>query len=358
MQNVTNFVLGHKQRARREVAFLFKPGSHPHPCWLGFKGNAEYETAAANIFRTDFNQPDDVDGYCLFLTYPPTEMCMGLAWRGHTKRVYWHTTSGIKCRQAYPHPYPELLHNSIDDLLANWGNPTVIRGGNYRGNDELSRKLSFGIRNVNSPIPTTSTQARDKAFMKVVSGLIGSSWNEKVPKRERLGVNSRRPFGNNIGGVLVDNNTNRIIGWGLNMKHLNKCYHGETLMLLHYLRANNTNTIPTGSILYTSLEPCHMCSGFITSVGRNIRVVSGQPDEGACDQSALRRRVNGCSLHGHDMQDPIYLEILRGRKGMIPFLFGADSRGHFQGKSNVSSRNIVEQAVGIKHTDNNELSFL
>jgi len=197
--------------------------------------------------------------------------------------------------------------------------------------------------------------------MKVVSGLIGSSWNEKVAKHLRPGINSRRPFGNNIGGVLVDGGTNRIIGWGLNMKHLNKCYHGETLMLLHYLKVNRTNTIPANSILYTSLEPCHMCSGFITSVGQNIRVVSGQPDEGACDRSALRRQVNGCSLHGHDMSDPIHLELLRGSQGMIDFLFGDQSKGHFQGKSNISTRNIINSAMSQRRQLNpieNELPFL
>jgi deoxycytidylate deaminase len=100
--------------------------------------------------------------------------------------------------------------------------------------------------------------------------LVGSAWNEELGGDEkglRPGSSQRRPYGNNIGGILVDSQSNRIIGWGLNMKHLNKCYHGETLLILHYLSTKNVDRLPDGSLFYTSLEPCHMCSGFITTVG-------------------------------------------------------------------------------------------
>ena len=117
-------------------------------------------------------------------------------------------------------------------------------------------------------------------------------------------------------------------------------------MLLHYLAVTGREDLPHGAYLYTSLEPCHMCSGFITTVGTDITVVSGQPDEGACDRSALRRGVHGCRLIGHNMPDPIALENMRGGQAMIPFLFGLQARGHFMGMADSPSLNVLTNQPG------------
>jgi tRNA(Arg) A34 adenosine deaminase TadA len=103
-----------------------------------------------------------------------------------------------------------------------------------------------------------------------------------------------RAAGNNIGAIMVDAN-NKIIGWGLNLKSKNKTFHAETLMIQHYLRENNTDRLPDDVKIYTSLECCHMCAGYIADMSHGARVIFAQKDPFFNGDNALKRGVNGGS---------------------------------------------------------------
>ena len=98
--------------------------------------------------------------------------------------------------------------------------------------------------------------------------------------------------GHNIGGVLRGPN-DEIIAWALNTNTGDFSQHGEVNMMEYFYRlaANRPNPL-NNHILYTTLEPCHMCSGMYADVGNNMECRYGQPDD-TSENSALRRQANG-----------------------------------------------------------------
>jgi hypothetical protein len=88
-------------------------------------------------------------------------------------------------------------------------------------------------------------------------------------------------IGHNIGSLMVDS-ANRVVGWAVNTNHQNGTYHGETNLVQAH-EAHGNAALPKGGTMYTSLEPCEMCSGVIrTSVqagDANFRVLYIQADK-------------------------------------------------------------------------------
>jgi tRNA(Arg) A34 adenosine deaminase TadA len=86
------------------------------------------------------------------------------------------------------------------------------------------------------------------------------------------------PRGHNIGCVLVDNNNNPV-AWDLNSNYRTNdaTQHGEVRVMQDYIRKSG-NKYLEGYTIYTTLEPCVMCSGMmsLTKVGRTVY---GQTDE-------------------------------------------------------------------------------
>jgi tRNA(Arg) A34 adenosine deaminase TadA len=78
-----------------------------------------------------------------------------------------------------------------------------------------------------------------------------------------------------VGSVLTAE-TGQIASWGQDLAAL---LHAEVVTIKRYLRPGNV-AIPSNLRLYTSLEPCYMCSGLIHDVfsGKNLTVISGQKD--------------------------------------------------------------------------------
>jgi tRNA(Arg) A34 adenosine deaminase TadA len=80
--------------------------------------------------------------------------------------------------------------------------------------------------------------------------------------------------GHNIGGVLVDDR-GKLVWWERNSNGI-ECSgtnHGETRMMISYLKFSRRSTLGCHSI-YTSLEPCAMCSGMMVQqkIARTIYV--------------------------------------------------------------------------------------
>lgn len=298
------------------------------------------------------NLDDDAPDRDLWLNYVPTEFDIGLAWRAKLKRVIYPvlTDSDTRVIGATEDLDPDTLgvvlldpDESLYGKVASvtFSGPMVVYDGqvtsainvaaNKDPKERVSLKTAAEAKGVTAPDLSLPVLARtppdtslvnyndtldaslsgpqqgllkdrcDSLFMLTAYALVGGAWQAKVPKEARS-LEAPRPFGNNIGGILVDdrNGAQTMLAWGLNFKGLNPTFHGETLLIQEYLDSANATKLPDGASFYTSLEPCYMCSGYITTVGKNIRVVSGQddPNISSADKrpSALRAGRNGCSL--------------------------------------------------------------
>jgi cytosine deaminase len=106
----------------------------------------------------------------------------------------------------------------------------------------------------------------------------------------QLAAKSYAEGGCPIGGVLVDNLTGAVLGEGHNglVQEGNPILHGEMAALRAAGRiANRHNTT-----LYTTLQPCFMCSGAIAQFGIP-RVVVGDISNAASDETIRFLRGRG-----------------------------------------------------------------
>lgn len=102
-------------------------------------------------------------------------------------------------------------------------------------------------------------------------------------------IGADQKAGHNIGSLLV-NKSWQVVGWAVNTNRQNGTFHGET-NLVQAFEGYGNRELPAGGTLYTSLEPCEMCSGVIRKAvapaDKKFRVVYIQKDATLSD-TALR----------------------------------------------------------------------
>jgi tRNA(Arg) A34 adenosine deaminase TadA len=86
------------------------------------------------------------------------------------------------------------------------------------------------------------------------------------------------PRGHNIGCILVDKDNNPV-AWNLNSNGItnDSTQHGEVRVMQDYIKKSG-NKYLDGYTIYTTLEPCIMCSGMM-SLTKVSRTVYGQTDD-------------------------------------------------------------------------------
>jgi len=96
-----------------------------------------------------------------------------------------------------------------------------------------------------------------------------------------------------IGGVLVDNQSGRILGEGHNslVQEGNPIIHGE----MAALRAAGRKTNRHSTTMYTTLQPCFMCTGTIVQFGIP-RVVIGDTVNASSDETIRFMRQRGIEV--------------------------------------------------------------
>lgn len=96
-----------------------------------------------------------------------------------------------------------------------------------------------------------------------------------------------------IGGVLVDNNTGRVLGEGHNalVQEGNPIVHGE----MAALRAAGRLTDRHNTTMYTTLQPCFMCTGAIVQFGIP-RVVIGDATNASSAETIEFMRGRGIEV--------------------------------------------------------------
>lgn len=119
--------------------------------------------------------------------------------------------------------------------------------------------------------PTPAQVERDEIFTLLAYAVVRKDWQTG---------GQEKPRGYNIGSVLVDSE-DKIACWARNTVGVtyNKTQHGEVRLMTNYLQNISTTTSLPGYKLYTTLEPCAMCSGMMTLQSVHLTVY-GQTDPG------------------------------------------------------------------------------
>ena len=109
----------------------------------------------------------------------------------------------------------------------------------------------------------------------------------------RLAEKSFQEGGCPIGAVLVDNGTNRSVGEGHNglVQEGNPILHGEMAALRSAGRMPNRH----GTTMYTTLQPCFMCTGAIVQFGIS-RVVIADVENASSDETIRFMRSRGIDV--------------------------------------------------------------
>jgi tRNA(Arg) A34 adenosine deaminase TadA len=312
IQFLMNYLLQLRHRAgARQAAMLVKITDNVgFSCkYIGINGDLPSETAAANVLCQKLTTAQAEDTV-LLLTYPPTEWCLGLLWARFVPEVYYLVEDGIFkiSRQENP-PQSGYDGELWDDLpmiapdqMEGWFRTEV--GGSHvakmwtsfkrdvepKANDLMR---SDPIRQLHPPfledLPTLMSSCnsaffRDGMLMKLAFALVGSSWSLGKKGQARGGGLSE---GNNIGAVLADR-SGRIVAWSVNIATDNPTLHAECALIRTIFAKQRS--LPKGYCLYTTLEPCHMCAGLITTCCPSWTIFFGQKDP-AIHRSALERGV-------------------------------------------------------------------
>ncbi|MCL3779968.1 nucleoside deaminase [Prolixibacteraceae bacterium JC049] len=109
----------------------------------------------------------------------------------------------------------------------------------------------------------------DYFYSLMAYAVVYKDWQRSAEKRESRGYN--------IGSVLVNSN-NRVVHWARNCvnRTLNETQHGEVRLMQSYLDKTHEFSLK-GYTIYTTLEPCAMCSGMM-KLTELYRTVYGQTD--------------------------------------------------------------------------------
>lgn len=125
--------------------------------------------------------------------------------------------------------------------------------------------------------PSAAEAERDDIYMLVAYGVVYKDWQSDS-------WNNPKARGYNIGGVLVNPGNDlgkQLVCWSRNsvIKTRNGTQHGEVRLMTNYIGNNKSVTKVKGYKLYTSLEPCAMCSGMMTLQSLTTTIY-GQTDPG------------------------------------------------------------------------------
>ena len=322
-------------RENKGIAVLAKPDAGITKVGV-HNGVIPHSAAAAVLHR----EREDLNGYSLYLSYKPTEICLGLAWRAKVDAVYFmDQLAMVKVDPTKPdnsvfgYPTSRAMSSGVDILrtdtrirsqfltAAKAKLPASFLFGRPLDPNSAGR-LAIGLANRKAVLAQTPIET-DEIFMRLVFSLVRWGWNDNVARDSRAGPSAPRPFGNNIGGILV-NAHNQILAWGLNMKSVNPTFHAETMMILAWLGRNGRDRLPDGCRVYTSLQCCNMCAAHIATLGKGVRVYYGQTDTNIAP-TALSRRVNGCSESPSMTAQRAWLDVMQAQvyspTETIDFLF-------------------------------------
>lgn len=146
--------------------------------------------------------------------------------------------------------------------------------------------------------PANAFEELDDIYGLMALAVVHADWQEKSGRDAR---------GHNIGGIIVDGNF-EVVNWERNSNGAmcNGTQHGEVRTMLKHLNRTGSRDQLKNHQIYTSLEPCMMCSGMMMQ-SEVLRTVYMQTDNGfgknlerlTLDTQDVPVRFDGEDTHQH-----------------------------------------------------------
>lgn len=322
--------LAHTHEPGGDIAILWQDKKTPVAVQLAPKVMASATGLAlpiVRLLRTLQTRPGA--GSFITTTAPPTEACLGMARMckidhvaylegGVLKKVITGrtgtTTSHIRMtRGSFPNvTRPDgswvVWTNSPSAwgaMLRTWfGKQASVPGSICHAADQLTPQkapsivsfASSGLEYLGLKSLVRDQTVLDNVFMmlawEMVAQVSGFQSDLKGGVSAVADARSDSFAGQNIGSLLVDEHGN-ILAWGFNTNKHNPTRHGEINLIGSYMASEGVSALPARGTIYTTLEPCEMCSGAICRTvpdGTDFRVLYGQQDVNVY-QTALQRKV-------------------------------------------------------------------
>lgn len=269
-------------RAGKDVAILFQ--SNVPQCFAesGFQSGHHFSTAAVTLLQSNA----DPAGRWMALSYAPTSACIGMAALMGVKNMVWrHWFTGNKPLglRLSGRSVEELTENQSINLLADKQRyvlpvlvPQMRRVLGTPGQLMSSAFLPpVGTADLIQQFQGADETAKNNACLLLAFAIASTGHGSLNNNPNRSAAYS----GQNIASILVDG-TYQIERWAINTNRAHNSLHGE-INLVRSFQARNQNPLPNHGKLFTTLEPCIMCSGMIVhtaGAGNPFEVVSGQLD--------------------------------------------------------------------------------
>ena len=156
-------------------------------------------------------------------------------------------------------------------------------------------------------VPSQIQQERDSILSLACLSVVYKFWQTSSAPGSR---------GHNIGCVLVDSNS-MPVAWNINCVTIldNGTQHGEVRVMQEFLSSTNASgKYIDGYSIYTSLEPCAMCTGMMTLTKAN-RCVYVQADPG------FGSAIKGLNLVGYPRVPISYTPVMLRQKRTLESQF-------------------------------------
>lgn len=286
------------------IAFVWNSTTHKVVGVGIHSGDASdtWQTAIVNVLQ---QVADPRDLWCVS-SYPPTNMCKGMAQVSGAKLLWVEETQGVNdavvrtvhTDQVNPLTDKVTLATVADsDKIDPLANPDgFLEKVTALGDAKLTATVASTVKTFTALVATDErTQPSKQVYdaFKTVPGsdaadvkmadhlytclavaLVGMTWSPKsTGDKDSAG---QKACGNNVAAVLVHNR--KIIGWGLNVMTEHRTFHAETVAIQVYLKQSGRSKLPAGCSIYSSLQPCKMCAGFIAHVGDHAKVIYALQD--------------------------------------------------------------------------------
>jgi tRNA(Arg) A34 adenosine deaminase TadA len=268
----------------------------------------------------------------VYTTEIPTSACIGIAKAQQVRFLYFVYNGQLCYVDTTPSPAPTIHQRQIVNLNVRppgaerlqpalpdpaWLNTTKAAAGtaartwylglNVAGYNAGTRTrtalnsvaaISAAAANGIAPLadfrmagPTAAVAAptapfRDRLFMALVRVIAARAWQHAGggPNLRTILPTAPLGAGKNIAAVLV-NQSNQIIGWGVNTNDNSTTRHAETNAIQSY-QNNQGTALPAGTRIYSTLDPCFMCAALYLRAGGQFCLYE-QADPNMTNNTAL-----------------------------------------------------------------------
>lgn len=152
----------------------------------------------------------------------------------------------------------------------------------------VERPTGTNLEGTKDYATTAGTRTVPRLYMAAAYVVLGN--HNKIPqgsRKEREGVV----------GVVTDRK-GKIVSWGLKNQDVD-CWHGETISVLRL-----GGKLPEGATVFSTLKPCHMCSGVLHAAsGGTVKVYWGMDDPRVSERTCLENDRLGVTLDGNRSAD-------------------------------------------------------